>query len=236
MRITRTTLPRSRRGFLYQTLRELLVKLETLEREQVASVRQRLEWAYKIEKLSIDDHRDRWQEARRAILRADGKVASELYREPAFELPPQMGLVPIGMNPANKLWEFYNLRSAWDPEKGIDAAGGIEIPEHREDGSIEVTEDTGIVFVLIPGGKLWMGAQKDDPNGQNYDPVVSEKWNERDRERGTGSTSELDRACRNLRTTFADFGADPGRRCAGRFGGQSPLPVSTFTQPTDGST
>ncbi len=32
---------------------------------------------------------------------------------------------------------------------------------------------TGIVFVSLPGGKFWMGAQKTDPNGQNYDP---EAW------------------------------------------------------------
>jgi len=29
---------------------------------------------------------------------------------------------------------------------------------------------TGIVFVSLPGGKFWMGAQSDDPNGPNYDP------------------------------------------------------------------
>ena len=28
---------------------------------------------------------------------------------------------------------------------------------------------TGIVFVSLPGGKFWMGAQKEDPNGRNYD-------------------------------------------------------------------
>jgi formylglycine-generating enzyme required for sulfatase activity len=29
---------------------------------------------------------------------------------------------------------------------------------------------TGIVFVSLPGGKFWMGAQKDDPKAPNYDP------------------------------------------------------------------
>jgi hypothetical protein len=36
-----------------------------------------------------------------------------------------IGLVPIGMNPVTKLWEFYDLRSAWD---GKQAATEIEIP------------------------------------------------------------------------------------------------------------
>ena len=33
---------------------------------------------------------------------------------------------------------------------------------------------TGIVFVSLPGGKSWMGAQKDDPNGPNHDPEARE--------------------------------------------------------------
>jgi len=34
---------------------------------------------------------------------------------------------------------------------------------------------TGIVLVLIPGGTFWMGAQKTDPNGQNYDPEAFDR-------------------------------------------------------------
>ena len=33
---------------------------------------------------------------------------------------------------------------------------------------------TGIVFVSLPGGKFWMGAQKADPSGQNYDPEAED--------------------------------------------------------------
>ncbi len=29
---------------------------------------------------------------------------------------------------------------------------------------------TGIVMVLLPGGTYWMGAQREDPKGRNYDP------------------------------------------------------------------
>jgi formylglycine-generating enzyme required for sulfatase activity len=36
-------------------------------------------------------------------------------------------------------------------------------PEYRH-------RETGIVFVRLPGGRFWMGAQRDDPAGQNYDP------------------------------------------------------------------
>ncbi len=84
-----------------------------------------------------------------------------------------MGLVPIGMNPETKLWEFYDLRSAWD---GKCDPAAIEIPQHVQDGEraghIEVKDDTGIVFVLLPGGTFTMGAQKEDSQGPNYDPVA----------------------------------------------------------------
>jgi len=36
-------------------------------------------------------------------------------------------------------------------------------PEYRH-------RQTVIIFVRLPGGTFWMGAQKEDPNGQNYDP------------------------------------------------------------------
>ncbi|MCC7171124.1 MAG: formylglycine-generating enzyme family protein, partial [Planctomycetes bacterium] len=46
-------------------------------------------------------------------------------------------------------------------------------PTHAADGTIEVRNDTGIVFVLIPGGTFWQGAQKDDPTRPNYDVMAA---------------------------------------------------------------
>ncbi len=57
-------------------------------------------------------------------------------------LDPQDGLLPIGMNRATDLWESDHPGSAADPE---------QIPAHAADGSIEVGEGTGVVFVLLPG-------------------------------------------------------------------------------------
>ena len=45
----------------------------------------------------------------------------------------------------------------------------IAIPQHREDGSIEVTGKTGIVFVLLPGGTVTLGSQSDDQDSPYYD-------------------------------------------------------------------
>ena len=41
------------------------------------------------------------------------------------------------------------------------------LPEYRH-------RQTGIVFVRLPGGTFWMGAQKEDPKGHNYDPEAQE--------------------------------------------------------------
>ena len=65
------------------------------------------------------------------------------------------------MNPHTKFWEFYHLGSAKVPDV---------IPRRKPDGDFEVTPDTGIIFVLLPGGTFLMGAQKEDVNGRNYDP------------------------------------------------------------------
>src|SRR5262249_8937168 len=111
--------------------------------------------------------RHTWAEARAAIAKADGEVASRLYAGKAIELRDEdvTGLVPIGMNPVTKLWEFYELRSAWDAKSD---PREIPIPEHDGEGRIEATAATGIVFVLLPGGTFTMGAQRGD--GPNHDP------------------------------------------------------------------
>jgi formylglycine-generating enzyme required for sulfatase activity len=43
---------------------------------------------------------------------------------------------------------------------GLNAQG---FPEYRH-------RQMGIVFVRLPGGKFWMGAQRTDPKGRNFDP------------------------------------------------------------------
>jgi formylglycine-generating enzyme required for sulfatase activity/tRNA A-37 threonylcarbamoyl transferase component Bud32 len=149
--------------FLHDTLVDLLQKLSLLEARK-AAVEQRRAWARGIDVLTRahPNARVSWEQARAAI------AASQKYagRTIALRECDVTGLVPIGENPATGLWEFYDLRSAWD---GVADAASIAIPVHRPDGSIEVTGETGIVFVLLPGGTFTMGAQKEDPNDPNYD-------------------------------------------------------------------
>ena len=68
-----------------------------------------------------------------------------------------MGLLPIGEDPASGLWEFSHLATGDPAVRG-------------DDGKLVLTDETGIVLVLIPGGTFWMGAQIYDPDEQNHDP------------------------------------------------------------------
>ena len=87
----------------------------------------------------------------------------------SFEIP--VGLVAIGQNPATGLWEFYDLRSAWDGQADPMA---LPIPTHRADGSIALDETMGIVFVLVPGGTFVMGAQNTRANDPNFEANARE--------------------------------------------------------------
>jgi formylglycine-generating enzyme required for sulfatase activity len=88
----------------------------------------------------------RWEEAASAI--------KATY--PGLDLPVQMGLVPIGADPASELLEFWHVASGTEPLRG-------------EDGVLMLEESSGLVLVLLPGGKFWMGASKDPDAPHNYD-------------------------------------------------------------------
>lgn len=156
-------------GFLHDALIDLLDRLEILKGTK-DGVLQRLRWASEVTELThaARNGHPTWAEARAAIAQADGVVASNLYAGKSIALPDNavIGLVPIGMNPVTLLWEFYDLRSAWD---GTSETTAIGIPKNEADGSIKVTGDTGIVFVLLPGGTMTLGSQSDDKDAPFYD-------------------------------------------------------------------
>ena len=92
---------------------------------------------------------DRWAQAAAAI------AAHPAYG--GLELSPQTGLVPIGTDPDSGLWEFWHVATGEEPRRG-------------EDGKLLLTEEMGLVLVLIPPGSFWMGASADPGAVQNYDP------------------------------------------------------------------
>ncbi|MEY4673155.1 MAG: hypothetical protein RL148_939 [Planctomycetota bacterium] len=156
--------------FLFDAMRPLLVDLDQVCGPVARDVTQRLAWAEAVEPLTLKHPKATvsWEQARAAV------AASDRYRGGSIDLQPQLGLVPIGANPVTGLWEFYDLRSAWDPEQGIATAGQLEIPRHDPNGHLEVGKDTGIVFVLVPGGTFHMGAQRNQQDRTNHDPRAAD--------------------------------------------------------------
>jgi len=127
--------------FLHATLSQFLADLTRTEQELKPRVETDLAWAQGLESLTRDhpNARATWAEV---AADCDG-------------LAPQTGLVPIGRNPATGLWEFYDLRSAWD---GSGDPGALPVPRHGDDGAIEPFEGMGLVLVRVPGGSFTMGS------------------------------------------------------------------------------
>ena len=114
-----------------------------------------------------------WQRATRAI------AANPRYG--GLVLNPQQDLLPLGENPRTGLWEFLHEPTGSDPTPAVDS------PPHPPDlGSNDparvgrtprarwaVGPDTGIVFVLLPGGTFRRGGLQDesDPGEAPVDEV-----------------------------------------------------------------
>jgi formylglycine-generating enzyme required for sulfatase activity len=88
-----------------------------------------------------------WAEAIEGISLAP-KYAGQ--RWPSGErLTPQAGLLPLGENPATGLWEFVHLQSGTEPVLGAD--GRVQ---RSPEGHLTLTPETGMVLVLLPGGRV----------------------------------------------------------------------------------
>jgi formylglycine-generating enzyme required for sulfatase activity/serine/threonine protein kinase len=118
-------------------------------------IARRLEFARTIDARSVSgpEAARRWNEAITTI------ATNPKYG--GLRLVPQLGLLPIGEDRTSHLWEFAHLASG-------------AIAERDADGKIVLKADTGLVFVLIPGGTFQMGAQNAGPAGTHYDPDVAE--------------------------------------------------------------
>jgi len=118
-----------------------------------------LDWAHRVYTESIADHAKRWEAA-----------IEEIERSPHYgglRIHPQVGLVPLGLDPASGLAEFAHLRTArW-------VNGAFVLPE-RHEGHFDPAEDLPLIFVLLPGGSACVGAARPEdasPEGcPNVDP------------------------------------------------------------------
>jgi formylglycine-generating enzyme required for sulfatase activity len=136
--------------FHYLHLKELVGALDVFTDPNphagtIARIRDRLTFAQIVRERSIESVRSAWNDAVRSI--ADTR---ECPRYGGLVIEPQMGLVPLGRDPVSGLWEFAHLRS------GTPAARGA-------DGRLTMSEDNGIVLVLLPGDCFWMGMSVEKP-------------------------------------------------------------------------
>jgi formylglycine-generating enzyme required for sulfatase activity len=159
------TFPDAETEWRHDVLAGLVQGIEDLARTEsglIADVERRLAFSRTVRQRSIEDHREEWRRAIESI--ADTRQCP-LYG--GLRMAPQVGLVPIGQDPdsGSGLWEFAHIQTG-------------EIPRRREDGSLDLTEETGLVLVLIPGGTFAMGAVRPGPGaegkpGPNIDPSAS---------------------------------------------------------------
>ncbi|QDU68239.1 bifunctional serine/threonine-protein kinase/formylglycine-generating enzyme family protein [Engelhardtia mirabilis] len=126
---------------------------DTLTEEFGWGIARRRDFASNLVEASIssDSVRRRWE------LAVEGIAASPQYA--GMELAPQQGLVPIGADPDSGLWEFAHLQTG-------------TVPRRDRDGRLAITEESALVFVLIPAGTFAMGAQSIDELAPNYDPAA----------------------------------------------------------------
>jgi formylglycine-generating enzyme required for sulfatase activity len=145
----------------HDALRDLVGGLEAFAdpdpfKGTVGSVEGRLEFARTIRKRTIEDPKAKWDEAISSI-----RNKEECPKYDGIVIVPQLGLVPLGRDPSSSLWEFAHVQTG-------------EVPIRDKDGKLVFNEETGIVFVLIPGGTFRMGAVKPgekNPEGSpNVDP------------------------------------------------------------------
>lgn len=119
-----------------EQLEQLVKDLEKFP-ETVERVEKRRAFALDIRRRSIDEPATLWS-------RASAEVAADA-RFAGFTLKPQIGLVPLGADPQTKLQEFVHLESGAAPQRD------------RETGRLQITRDTGLVLVLLPGGRVRTG-------------------------------------------------------------------------------
>ncbi len=100
------------------------------------------------------DARAAWDTARASIADQD-----ECPFYAGLDLPPQLGLVPVGRDPDSGLWEFAVLLTGEAPTRG-------------DDGRLQLIPESALVLVLVPGGTFLRGAQATDPTAPHYDPAA----------------------------------------------------------------
>jgi serine/threonine protein kinase/formylglycine-generating enzyme required for sulfatase activity len=129
------------------TLSDLVADLRSLP-ALTTSLQDRLQRSQTIQHRSIADYRNEWD-----------AVLADLRKNPHYgglPMQPQLGLVPLGADETSGLYEFWVIDSGARPLRAADS------------GEWQITAGTGLILVLIPGGRFLMGSQNDRPAAANY--------------------------------------------------------------------
>jgi formylglycine-generating enzyme required for sulfatase activity len=137
--------------------------------EQLSKLEADLAWLSQMNESAMTAHltekaRSRWSEAIEGIARSP-KYAAQKW--PSGErLTPQAGLLPLGENPATGLWEFVHLQTGLEPRLGADGRVLRDV-----EGRLSLTPATGMVLVLLPGGRV-PKADSEDQGQEGWLPDV----------------------------------------------------------------
>ncbi len=119
----------------------------------IASVEARLAFARTVGDRTVGAHALAWDDAARAVAESPRYAAARGPDGARLALRPQVGLVPLGRDPGSGLLEFADLASGAAPARGTD-------------GRLAIGPGTGVVLVLLPGGRFRMGASDGDPDAE----------------------------------------------------------------------
>ena len=146
----------------HDTLAGLTAGIEDFAATLIPDMERRIEVARTVRARTIEAPApaEAWRRALASI--AD---PAECPRYHGLHLAPQIGLVPLGRDAGSGLWEFAHLESG--------------APAVRDGaGKLSLSEATGIVFVLVPGGEFAMGTRRPDAGHPLGSPSVDPEAHE----------------------------------------------------------
>lgn len=109
----------------------------------IAAMQRRIDHATWVEQVSLDEAMDAWREANSRI--AQNPKYADFADRPFRE---QFGLVPIGPDPDSGLEEFWHVETGARPQRD------------PTNGKLVVSDATGVVVILLPGGTFTMGSMR----------------------------------------------------------------------------
>jgi serine/threonine protein kinase/formylglycine-generating enzyme required for sulfatase activity len=122
-------------------------------RGAIAAMRARIDSTAAMTMATLTDAAALWNSARTSI--------ADSTRTPAYhglDVPPQVGLIPLGPDPSSGLWEFAVHGTGTIPERA---------PVTHQ---LQISGASAVVLVLLPGGTFTMGAAVPDPPTANRQP------------------------------------------------------------------